>query len=464
VQPFRLTALELLRAYRSRKLSPVEALASVVERVEAFEPHIAATWLCAPERALRQARASEARWMKDEPIGPLDGVPATVKDNIATSGDPTPLGTAASDMTPAEADAPPAARLKEAGAIIFAKTTMPDYGMLSSGLSSFHPLARNPWKLDKNPGGSSAGAGAAAAAHYGPLHVGTDIGGSIRLPAGWCGIVGLKPSAGRVPIDPPYIGRVAGPMTRNVADAGLMMATLALPDARDYASLKFETLDWAVRPADVRGLRVGLMLEAGCGVRASREMSAAVERAARDFEAAGARVAPLAPFLTQEMLDGLDHFWRARSLIDLEALAPEKREAVLPFIRDWAESANGFSGQHVLRGFGQIFAMRKAAIAATNRFDYVLSPTAPMTAFPAEWASPSRDPLNPFPHIGFTVAFNMSEQPAATVNCGFDAEGLPIGLQIVGRRFDDVGVLAVARAYEDMRSAEMRPWPEPPAG
>ncbi|HKN27078.1 MAG TPA: amidase [Roseiarcus sp.] len=464
MQPFRLTALELLRAYRSRKLSPVEALASVVERVEAFEPHIAATWLCAPERALRQARASEARWMKDEPIGPLDGVPATVKDNIATSGDPTPLGTAASDMTPAEADAPPAARLKEAGAIIFAKTTMPDYGMLSSGLSSFHPLARNPWKLDKNPGGSSAGAGAAAAAHYGPLHVGTDIGGSIRLPAGWCGIVGLKPSAGRVPIDPPYIGRVAGPMTRNVADAGLMMATLALPDARDYASLKFETLDWAVRPADVRGLRVGLMLEAGCGVRASREMSAAVERAARDFEAAGARVAPLAPFLTQEMLDGLDHFWRARSLIDLEALAPEKREAVLPFIRDWAESANGFSGQHVLRGFGQIFAMRKAAIAATNRFDYVLSPTAPMTAFPAEWASPSRDPLNPFPHIGFTVAFNMSEQPAATVNCGFDAEGLPIGLQIVGRRFDDVGVLAVARAYEDMRSAEMRPWPEPPAG
>ncbi len=464
MQPFRLTALELLRAYRSRKLSPVEALASVVERVEAFEPHIAATWLCAPERALRQARASEARWMKDEPIGPLDGVPATVKDNIATSGDPTPLGTAASDMTPAEADAPPAARLKEAGAIIFAKTTMPDYGMLSSGLSSFHPLARNPWKLDKNPGGSSAGAGAAAAAHYGPLHVGTDIGGSIRLPAGWCGIVGLKPSAGRVPIDPPYIGRVAGPMTRNVADAGLMMATLALPDARDYASLKFETLDWAVRPADVRGLRVGLMLEAGCGVRASREMSAAVEQAARDFEAAGARVAPLAPFLTQEMLDGLDHFWRARSLIDLEALAPEKREAVLPFIRDWAESANGFSGQHVLRGFGQIFAMRKAAIAATNRFDYVLSPTAPMTAFPAEWASPSRDPLNPFPHIGFTVAFNMSEQPAATVNCGFDAEGLPIGLQIVGRRFDDVGVLAVARAYEDMRSAEMRPWPEPPAG
>jgi len=464
LQPFRLTALELLRAYRSRELSPVEAMASVVERVEAFEPHIAATWLYAPERALKQARASEARWMRDEPIGPLDGVPATVKDSIATRGDPTPLGTAASDMIPAEADAPPAARLKEAGAILFAKTTMPDYGMLSSGLSSRHPLARNPWKLDRNPGGSSAGAGAAAAALYGPLHVGTDIGGSIRLPAGWCGIVGLKPSAGRVPIDPPYIGRVAGPMTRNAADAGLMMATLTLPDARDYASLKFETLDWAVRPADLKGLRVGLMLEAGCGVRPSREVSEAVEQAARDFEAAGARVEPLAPFLTQEMLDGLDHFWRTRALIDLEALAPEKREAVLPFVRDWAESANDFSGQHVLRGFNQTLAMAKAAVEATHPFDYVLSPTAPMTAFPAEWPSPSRDPLNPFPHIGFTVAFNMSEQPAASVNCGFDAEGLPIGLQIVRRRFDDVGVLSVARAYEDIRSAEMRPWPEPPAG
>ena len=341
MQPFRLTALELLRAYRSRQLSPVEAMASVIERVEAFEPHIAATWLYAPERALEAARASEARWMKDGPIGPLDGVPVTVKDNIATRGDPTPLGTAATDMIPAEEDAPPAARLREAGAIIFSKTTMPDYGMLSSGLSSHHRLARNPWKLDRNPGGSSAGAGAAAAALYGPLHVGTDIGGSIRLPAAWCGIVGLKPSAGRAPIDPPYIGRVAGPMTRNAADAGLMMATLSLPDVRDYASLRYEPLDWAIRPADLGGLRIGLMLEAGCGVHPTRAVAEAVEQAGRDFEAAGARVEPLAPFLTQAMLDGLDHFWRTRALIDIEALAPDKRAAVLPFILAWAEFGRG---------------------------------------------------------------------------------------------------------------------------
>jgi Asp-tRNA(Asn)/Glu-tRNA(Gln) amidotransferase A subunit family amidase len=462
MHPFRMSALALLDAYRKRALSPVEAMASVIERVATYEPHIHATWLYAPERALDEARASEARWAKGEPIGPLDGVPITVKDNIATRGDPTPLGTAASDMAPASADAPPAARLREAGAIIFTKTAMPDYGMLSSGVSSFHPLTRNPWKLSHNPGGSSSGAGAAAAALYGPLHLGTDIGGSVRLPAGWCGVFGLKPSAGRVPIDPPYIGRVAGPMTRDAADAALLMATLSLPDVRDYASLEYEKLDWRVEPAPLKGLRVGLLMEAGCGVAPTPEVKAAVERAARDFEAAGAHVAPLKPFLTQDMLDGLDHFWRTRALSDLNMLTANKRAEVLPFIREWAESAAGFSGVEVFRGFNQIPDMRKAAIEATAPFDCVLSPTAPMTAFPAEWPSPSRDPLKPFPQVGFTVAFNMSEQPAASVNCGFDGDGLPIGLQIVGRRFNDLGVLAIARAFEAMRAEEARPWPEPP--
>jgi aspartyl-tRNA(Asn)/glutamyl-tRNA(Gln) amidotransferase subunit A len=339
---------------------------------------------------------------------------------------------------------------------------MPDYGMLSSGLSSHHPLARNPWKLDRNPGGSSSGAGAAAAALYGPLHVGTDIGGSVRLPAGWCGIFGLKPSAGRIPIDPPYIGRVAGPMTRDVSDAALLMAILSLPDVRDYSSLKYEKLDWAVEPASLKGLRVGLMMEAGCGVMPTPDVRAAIEPAARDFEAAGAHIEPLKPFLTQEMLDGLDRFWRARALGDIRALTDERRSLVLPFIRDWAESAAGLCAVEALHGFNQIAEMRKAAIAATHEFDFILSPTAPMTAFPAEWASPSQDPLHPFPQVGFTVAFNMSEQPAASVNCGYDADGLPIGLQIIGRRFDDVGVLKIARAFEAMRAEEARPWPEPP--
>ena len=462
MRPYQLSAAALLRAYRLGELSPVEAMTDVLDRVAAFEPHIRATYLLDPDRALAEARASEARWKSGAPIGPLDGVPATVKDNIATRGDPSPIGTAASDMTPALDDAPPAARLREAGAILFAKTTMPDYGMLSSGLSSFHALARNPWDLARNPGGSSAGAAAAAAAGYGPLHVGTDIGGSVRLPAGWCGIFGLKPSAGRIPIDPPYIGRVAGPMTRDVADSALLMATLARPDSRDFMALPPQALDWEITPAPLRDRRIGLMLDAGCGVPPTAEVRAAVEAAARDFALAGAIVEPLAPFLTQEMLDGLDRFWRMRSLIDLRALPAERRDRVLPFIRDWAESAAPFSAEQVFHGFNQIMVMRKVAVAATLPFDFVLSPTAPMTSYPAELPSPSNDPLNPFPHIGFTVAYNMSEQPAATINCGYDSQGLPIGLQIVGRRFDDIGVLAVARAYEAMSEGRMRPWPDPP--
>ena len=463
MQPFRMSATALLDAYRSRALSPVEVMRDVLQRVARFEPHIHATYLLAPERALDEARASEERWRRSAPLGPLDGVPTTIKDNIATAGEPVPVGTAASDLVPAAADAPPAARRREAGAIIFAKTTMPDYGMLSSGLSSFHPLTRNPWDLRRNPGGSSAGAGAGAAAGYGPLHLGTDIGGSVRLPAGWCGIFGLKPSLGRVPIDPPYIGRVAGPMTRSVADAGLMMASLAQPDARDFMSLPPQRLDWRIEPAKLAGLRIGLLPEAGCGYPTAAPVRAAIERAAHDLAAEGAIVEPLRPFLTQDMLDGLDRFWRMRALTDFRTTPPARRDKILPFIRAWGESAAGLSGEAVFHGFSQIMAMRKAAVAATLPYDFVISPTAPITAFAAELASPSDDPLNPFPHIGFTVAFNMSEQPAASINCRYSDEGLPIGLQIVGRRFDDRGVLGVARAFEAMRAAETRAWPEPPA-
>ena len=463
MRPHQLSAVALLSAYRDRRLSPVEAMKDVLDRVAAFEPHIHATFLLNGERALAEARASEERWMRGAPSGALDGVPTTVKDNIATKGEPTPVGTAASALTPAERDAPPAARLREAGAIIFAKTTMPDYGMLSSGLSSFHALARNPWNLSRNPGGSSAGASAAAAAGYGPLHVGTDIGGSVRLPAGWCGIFALKPSAGRIPIDPPYIGRVAGPMTRSVDDAALLMATLSQPDARDFMSLPPQALDWRIEPARLRGLRIGLLLDAGCGWPPAPEVRSAIEAAARDFALAGAIVEPLAPFLTQEMLDGLDRFWRMRSLMDIRALPADRREKILPFIRTWAESASSLSTEQLFHGFNQIMAMRKAAVAASIPFDFILSPTAPMTAYAAELPSPSNDPLNPFPHIGFTVALNMSEQPAATINCGYDAEGMPIGLQIIGRRFDDIGVLSAARAVEEMRVGAAHAWPEPPA-
>jgi aspartyl-tRNA(Asn)/glutamyl-tRNA(Gln) amidotransferase subunit A len=463
MRPYQLSATALLAAYRTRQLSPLEAMKDVLARVAAFEQHINATYLLNAERALKEARESEDRWMRDAPLGALDGVPTTVKDNIATKGEPIPLGTAASDLTPALEDAPPAARLREAGAILFAKTTMPDYGMLSSGLSSFHALARNPWDLSRNPGGSSAGAGAAAAAGYGPLHVGTDIGGSVRLPAGWCGIFALKPSLGRIPVDPPYMGRVAGPMTRDVEDSALLMSVLSQPDSRDFMNLPPQKLDWKISPASLRGVKIGLLTEIGCGVLPAAETRAAIETAARDLALAGAIVEPLAPFLTQEMLNGWDRFMRMRSYLDTRDLPAEKRASILPFIRAWADSAASLSGEDVFRGYAQAMAMRQATVAATEPYDFVITPTAPMVAYPAESPSPSKDPLDPFPHIGFTLPFSVSEQPAASINCGYDSQGLPIGLQIVGRRFDDVGVLSVSRAFEEMRRGQARAWPEPPA-
>jgi aspartyl-tRNA(Asn)/glutamyl-tRNA(Gln) amidotransferase subunit A len=339
---------------------------------------------------------------------------------------------------------------------------MPDYGMLSSGLSSFHPLTRNPWDLSKNPGGSSAGAGAAAAAGYGPLHLGTDIGGSVRLPACWCGLVALKPSLGRIPIDPPYVGRVAGPMTRTVDDAALMMSVLSRPDRRDGMSLPPASINWKALDRPLRKLRIGLMLDPGVGQPLENEVREIVVKAARAFEAAGAVVTEVAGILTREMLDGLDNFWRARMWDDLSKLTPAERATALPYIRQWAEAGAALSGLDVIRGFNVTMAIRAAAARLFADIDYVISPVSPVVNFAAESASPINDPAKPFEHICYTVPWNMSENPALSINGGFDTSGFPIGVQIVGRRFDDIGVLGMGKAFEGLRGPQ-RPWPLPPA-
>ena len=453
------SARELLALYAKGAVSPVDTVRDVLARIERWEPLLHATWALDAERALGAALESEARWRRGAPRA-LDGVPVTIKENIATRGVPVPLGTAATELVPASADAPPAARLREAGAVLIAKTTMPDYGMLSSGLSSFHALTRNPWDPRRNPGGSSAGAAAAAAAGYGPLHLGTDIGGSIRLPACWCGVVGLKPSLGRVPIQPAYAGRVAGPITRDVGDAALAMSVLARPDARDATSLPPQSIAWHELDADLRGLRVGLLLDAGWGLPVDGEVRAAVEAAARRFEQAGAFVEPLAPFTTRAMADGMFLFWRMRSRLDIEALPPVRRAKVLPYIVAWARGATGASGAEIFRAQGQMQSIREATVAACEPFDLVLAPVSPVVGFPAEWASPTNDPERALEHIAFTLPYNFGEQPALSVPCAMSSDGLPIGLQIAGRRYDDLGVLRAARAWERLRDP-LPAWPEP---
>ena len=456
-----LSATDLIAGFRARQFSPSEVLEDVLTHVAVWEPHIKALYAFDPDGARAVAKASTERWQQGEPMGALDGVPVTIKDNIATRGVPSPLGAASMPLVPAERDAPPAARLREAGAIIFSKTTMPDYGMLSSGLSSFHPLTRNPWDLSKNPGGSSSGAGAAAAAGYGPLHLGTDIGGSVRLPACWCGLVALKPSLGRIPVDPPYVGRVAGPMARIVDDAALMMSVLSRPDRRDGMSLPPNDINWKAIEKSPRKLRIGLMLDAGAGQPLEKDVRAVAVKAAKAFEAAGAVVTEVDGVMTREILDGLDNFWRARMWDDLSKLTPAERAKALPYIRQWAETGAKLSGVDVIRGFNATMSIRAAAAKLFCEIDYVISPVSPVVNFAAELAAPLNDPTKPFEHIAYTVPWNMSENPAVSINGGFDRHGFPIGVQIVGRRFDDIGVLGMAKTFEGLRGPQ-KPWPSPP--
>jgi aspartyl-tRNA(Asn)/glutamyl-tRNA(Gln) amidotransferase subunit A len=456
-----LSAVDLVAAYAAKSLSPVEVVEAVTERIGQAEPVLNALYAYDPERARKTAASSERRWLDGAPCGPLDGVPITLKENIATAGEAVPLGTAATSLTPAAEDAPAAARVREAGAVLLAKTTMPDWGMLSSGVSSFHPRTRNAWNPEWNPGGSSAGAGAAAAAGYGPLHLGTDIGGSVRLPAAWNGVVGLKPSFGRVPVAPAYYARVVGPLTRTVADTALLMSVVSAADRRDPMSLPPEALPWAdLDGIDPRDLRVGVLREAGCGMPVECDVARCLDRAAALFRDSGAVVADVDPFMTPDLVTRLDLFWRARVLADFERLDREKQEVVTPFVAAWCRGAAGASGTDVVRGVNAMLEISQATLAATEELDLLLSPVAPVATFPEHWPTPSNDVDQPMAHIGFTLPFSMSGQPAVSVPCGFTEEGRPLAVQISGRRFDDLGVLRAARWFEASRpERDTRSWP-----
>ena len=456
-----LTAVDLARAFAAGDCSPAEALQAVRARIERWEPTINALWHRDDDEADQQARASGDRWRTGEPLSPLDGVPVTIKENIATAGVASPLGSAASVPAPAPRDAPVAARLREAGAVLVAKTTMPDFGMLTSGVSTKHGTTRSPWNPDWNPGGSSSGAAAATVAGYAPINIGTDIGGSVRLPAAFTGVVGLKGSFGRVPVNPPYYARVAGPLTRTVADAARAMAILSQPDDADFMSLPPEHLDWEQLEMRMAGTRIALVVDAGAGMATDPEVARAVESAALTLGDAGALVEPLGPLITDAMLNGLDRFWRMRSLRDLRALPPVNQERMLPYLREWMDAAADRTGMELFQDFSQLEAISIAARDAIDGFDYIVCPVAPVATFSADLPSPAADPGRALEHIAYTVTFSISGHPAVSVPWTTTADGRPIGIQLVGRRFADVPVLALAAACERLRP-ELPPWPAPP--
>lgn len=441
-----LAASDLVREFRARRLSPVELLQAILRRAEAANPAINALAFLDAERALAAARASAARWQRGQPASPLDGVPVTVKDSMPAAGMLSFSGSKAcnAERIPDAVDAPVVARLKEAGAVLLGKTTMPDFGLVASGISSRFGTTRNPWDLTRNSGGSSSGAGAAVAAGIGPLAIGTDGGGSIRIPSAFCGVFGLKPSYGRVPVHEPQPWVVAGPITRSVADAALLMGVISRPDPRDFTALPYDPRDYLAGIDDgVRGARIGLLEDIGFGLKVEPQVRDRLMHAARVFESLGATVEPIAPLFADSPEPDFDRLLHLRTYLQFSAMTQDQRDAMLPALARWCADENAEPRARLMQALVNVDASRRATLAPFAVHEFLLAPVLAVLPFAAELPWPPGGTA----HHPFCFPFNMSEQPAASIHGGFSSQGWPVGLQIIGRRFDDRGVLRAAHAY-----------------
>ena len=449
----RLPATELLPRYRSGELSPVEVTRACLEAVERHDESVHAFCLIDAERALAGARESEVRWRDGEPCGLIDGVPAAVKDVFFTAGWPTLRGF----PIPApdarwDVDAPPVAALRRHGAVIVGKTTTPQIGWKAVTDGPEAPPTRNPWDRDRTAGGSSGGSAAAVALGMAPLAVGTDGGGSIRIPGAFCGIVGLKPTFARVPQWPPSpFGLLAhaGPMARTVADTALLLDVLAEPDPREWAAVPPPVGSYAdaVLDHDIAGLRIAFSPDLG-HVAVDPGVAAAVAAAATALEDLGARVEHVDPDV-EDPRDAFDVLWSSGAAAAVAALAPEQRERLDPGLASLVERAAGRSAAALL----EADATRARLGTAMGRFhadwDVLITPTVPIAAFEAGHDVPAGSADAHWPGwTPFTYPFNITQQPAVTVPCGFTSDRLPVGLQIIGPRHAEGLVLRVARAYE----------------
>jgi Asp-tRNA(Asn)/Glu-tRNA(Gln) amidotransferase A subunit family amidase len=445
---------EILHAYRGRELSPVEYLEHVLSRIEEHNPTINAFYRVDSQGARQQAKASESRWLQGRPAGPLDGIPFALKDNIATRGMPSPLGLKVNaDIAPAEADAPVVARLREAGAIPIGKNTQPELACLTGCISGLYGIGRNPWDPSRTPGGSSGGSAAAVAADMVPLSIGGDSGGSIRIPASYTGVVGLKPSFGRVPRSPPApSAAVQGPMTRRAADLPLVMNAITRPDRRDVYSLPYDDLDYTEAcNASLRGKRVAVSEWFGFGLATTPEVSAAFRDAVDSFRKLGAEVRAVAPLFDYDPYEGLAPMIALGFSLLARAATDGAVATLLPEIQTWASHGDSVTAKEYMGAHAVELAVVVRCSEALRDFDYLVTPTVPTVAGAAERAFP--EGVTPgryghtMDHFPFTWPFNFSGHPAISVPCGF-AGKMPVGLQIVANRFDDAGCISAAIAFE----------------
>jgi aspartyl-tRNA(Asn)/glutamyl-tRNA(Gln) amidotransferase subunit A len=453
-----MSAADLAKYYRSRELSPVDVAEAALSRIEQLHAKVNAFVHVDPETTLTQAKASEERWMHGAPFGLVDGVPITIKDELDVAGWPTRDGSRAFlTASPAGEDSPAVARLREQGAVFLGKTATPEFGCRAVTVSPIHGVTRNPYDVGKTPGGSSGGAAASVALGLGSIALGTDAGGSVRIPASFCNVFGLKPTFGRVPSFPPspFVPlEVIGPLTRTVADAALALSVLTRPDRRDPFALPYEDRDYrAGIDAGVAGLRIAYSPTLGRpGVSIDPEVAAIVADAAETFTLLGAEVETVDPEWPCDPLDAYLVFRKSAFANFLSSSLTAGQLALIdPDLLALQEAGRELTLADYQLALNQRAEIAVAAKAFFNAYDLLLSPVMPIRPFAADRLGPPGIARDDWSWCPFTWIFNLTRQPAASVPCGFTADGLPVGLHIVGPLYGDALVLRAARAFERAR-------------
>jgi aspartyl-tRNA(Asn)/glutamyl-tRNA(Gln) amidotransferase subunit A len=457
-----LDAFALGHAFRRKALSPVEAAKDALDRAEAAQPVVNAFALIDRERTLADARASEARWMRGEPLGAFDGVSVTIKDNLSVEGWPSRKGSTVTPDAAMDYDAPVTARCKEAGLVVLGTTTMPEFGWIGLSTSPLTGHTRNPWNRERTAGGSSSGAAACAALGIGRFHLGTDGLGSIRIPAAYCGVPGIKPTYGRVPAYPiSVMGELAhlGPIAGTVREVAALLTILSGPDIRDPMAWNTPAPDFTVGIDEgVRRLRVAYSPRLGFVEKIDPAVEKAVAAAAATFQSMGAVVEEVDPPIDDPSPIAWD-IWNAGAALALKSFGPVERAQMDPGLVACAEAGATTLASDLIDAL--LYRRTRAVIAMAKfheTYDLLLTPTMPTGAIPlgadlpppgfagvAEWGPLWTD------WCRFTPPFNVTQQPAGTVPCGLDADGLPVGLQIVGWRRQEALVLRAMRAFESAR-------------
>ena len=451
-------ATKLIPLIRARKLSPVELTKAVLERIERLNPRLNAFCTVTADEAMKAARAAEQAVMKRKKLGPLHGVPFSIKDLALTKGVRTMSGSHIfADRVP-DADAPYVERLKAAGGILIGKTTSPEFGWKALSGCPLTGDTHNPWNLAMNTGGSSAGAGAAAAAGLGPLHHGSDGAGSIRVPAAFCGVFGHKPSYGRVPQWPVTNNDYTthnGPMTRTAADAALMMSIMAGADDRDRTSLDGAPADYVAKlTRGVKGLRVAWSPNLDT-LRVDPDVAEVAKRAVGAFKELGAKVEEVKTRFA-DTHDMIRLMWSTHQAGTWSSYLPKWRDRMDPDLVACIEDGLRASLVDYIDMRGRKLAHWDSMRPLFEKYDLLLTPSVSVAAFPLGRLNPEHWPQHPWDWIGwasFSYPFNFTGQPACSLPAGFTRAGLPVGLQVVGRRFADLTVLQAAAAFE-----KARPW------